>query len=138
MNKYKKSYGGKNKEIKLGCEWLKKELCLGKLCLGGCNKNCVCYVCEVIEKVFFDVYKGKKRMKSTKNNVVEVKPILTFDETSFKNLKKLLEVKDMSCKFCGVKVNKNNVGGFTRRKKRTVLFCKKCLIFYVLEGERKK
>ncbi len=63
--------------------------------------------------------------------------IIAFDEASFEDIAKLLEIEDFKCKFCKVNITKENVGGFVHPK---MVFCNNsfCLIKHIQEHDAKK
>ena len=58
------------------------------------------------------------------------KPIITFDESSFNQIKKALKLKNLKCKFCNKRITKKNIAGFLNSKE---VFCRNifCLLDYV-------
>ncbi len=67
----------------------------------------------------------------------KIHTIISFDDDNFEVIAKMLEIDNFKCKFCGVDVNKKNVGGFVNPKE---LFCKEtlCLIRHIQDWEEKK
>jgi len=65
------------------------------------------------------------------------KPMITFDESSFNQIKKMLKLKNLKCKFCGKRITKKNIGGFINSKE---VFCKRfsCLLDYIQLLEEKE
>ena len=58
------------------------------------------------------------------------KPIITFDEESFNQIKKMFGLKNLKCKFCKKRITKKNIGGFFNAKE---VFCRNifCLLDYI-------
>jgi len=58
------------------------------------------------------------------------KPMITFDESSFNQIKKMFGLKNLKCKFCGKRITKKNIGGFFNSKE---VFCRNtfCLLDYI-------
>ena len=71
------------------------------------------------------------------NKITDKDPLITFDSDVYQTLRKLLGVKDFHCVYCGKKISKTNIGGFTKNKK---IICRNtsCMIEMINEQNRSK
>ena len=58
---------------------------------------------------------------------------ITFDESSFPDIRKMLGFKNLECSYCGKRLSKLNIGGIMRNRK-TICRNAVCMIHAIDEG----